>query len=62
SGVDVDEKKLWSVMYEYDGTPFSPNQAGVSALDRGASGHQQRDAEFILCPNGSQHIPENGLA
>ncbi len=25
-GVDVDEKKLWSVMYEYDGTPFPPTK------------------------------------
>lgn len=25
-GVDVDEKKLWSVMFEYDGTPFPPTQ------------------------------------
>ena len=24
--VDVDEKKLWSVMYEYDGTPFPPTK------------------------------------
>lgn len=23
-GVDIDEKRLWSVMYEYDGTPFPP--------------------------------------
>ncbi|MCU7840374.1 MAG: hypothetical protein KZQ94_13470 [Candidatus Thiodiazotropha sp. (ex Troendleina suluensis)] len=26
SGVDVDEKKLWSVMYQYDGTPFPPTK------------------------------------
>jgi hypothetical protein len=25
-GVDVDEKRLWSVMYEYDGTPFPPTK------------------------------------
>ncbi|MCU7930045.1 MAG: hypothetical protein KZQ90_04530 [Candidatus Thiodiazotropha sp. (ex Codakia rugifera)] len=25
-GVDVDEKNLWSVMYEYDGTPFPPTK------------------------------------
>jgi hypothetical protein len=26
SGVRVDEKKLWSVMFEYDGTPFPPTE------------------------------------
>jgi hypothetical protein len=26
SGVTVDEKKLWSVMFEYDGTPFPPTK------------------------------------
>lgn len=25
-GVDVDEKQLWSVMFDYDGTPFPPTQ------------------------------------
>lgn len=25
-GVEVDEKKLWDVMYEYDGTPFPPTK------------------------------------
>ncbi|MEW8248649.1 MAG: hypothetical protein AB2730_17785 [Candidatus Thiodiazotropha sp.] len=25
-GIDVDEKRLWSVMYEYDGTPFPPTK------------------------------------
>lgn len=25
-GVEVDEKKLWSIMYEYDGTPFPPTK------------------------------------
>ncbi|MES9924139.1 MAG: hypothetical protein ABW152_08610 [Candidatus Thiodiazotropha endolucinida] len=25
-GVDIDEKRLWSVMYEYDGTPFPPTR------------------------------------
>ncbi|MCU7843245.1 MAG: hypothetical protein KZQ93_05345 [Candidatus Thiodiazotropha sp. (ex Monitilora ramsayi)] len=25
-GVDIDEKRLWSVMYDYDGTPFPPTQ------------------------------------
>jgi hypothetical protein len=25
-GVDLDEKRLWSVMYEYDGTPFPPTK------------------------------------
>ena len=25
-GVDVDEAKLWSVMFEYDGTPFPPTK------------------------------------
>lgn len=26
SGVDIDEDKLWSVMFEYDGTPFPPTE------------------------------------
>lgn len=26
TGVKVDEKQLWSVMYEYDGTPFPPTK------------------------------------
>lgn len=26
TGVDVDEKQLWSVMYKYDGTPFPPTK------------------------------------
>lgn len=26
NGAQVDEKKLWSVMYEYDGTPFPPTK------------------------------------
>ena len=25
-GVQIDEKKLWSVMYAYDGTPFPPTK------------------------------------
>ncbi|MCG7981869.1 MAG: hypothetical protein JAY90_03860 [Candidatus Thiodiazotropha lotti] len=25
-GVEIDEKQLWSVMYEYDGTPFPPTK------------------------------------
>jgi len=25
-GVSIDEKQLWDVMYEYDGTPFPPTQ------------------------------------
>ncbi|MES9859516.1 MAG: hypothetical protein ABW157_11845 [Candidatus Thiodiazotropha sp. LLP2] len=25
-GVEIDEKRLWSVMYEYDGTPFPPTK------------------------------------
>ena len=26
SGVKIDEKQLWSVMYQYDGTPFPPTK------------------------------------
>lgn len=26
NGVDVDEARLWSVMYDYDGTPFPPTK------------------------------------
>ncbi|MES9939162.1 MAG: hypothetical protein ABW104_20120 [Candidatus Thiodiazotropha sp. 6PLUC2] len=25
-GVEIDEKRLWSVMYDYDGTPFPPTK------------------------------------